>query len=309
MDEPNRPLSRSHSIMLLAFLCLFNACIPIKAVFLGAPDKKDILRFRSSKIEAGDDCFQFENDVSGIGPKIRVNEWSSGSPDFVSLDELNRHRPVRSFLVIRNDTLLYSFYGQGTTEMDVNASYSVAKSFTSALIGIAIQDGFIDSERDLVIDHVPELKDIPGAEDLRIEHLLNMTSGMKYRLKTDAVLYYGNDVKKALKHIEFECTPGTKQQYLNINVQLLGIILHRATGKKPSEYLSEKIWKPLGMCSNAIWTTDKKGEDLTFCCMGATALDYAKFGRLYLNQGNWNGSQIVPESWIERSIRTTRIIS
>jgi CubicO group peptidase (beta-lactamase class C family) len=93
-------------------------------------------------------------------------------------------------------------------------------------------------------------------------------------------------------------TPST----CSVDVQILGLILRRATGKKPSEYLSTKIWKPIHMCSNAIWSKDKKGEDKTFCCMGATALDYAKFGRLYLNNGNWNGEQIVPEKWVEKSV-------
>ena len=115
-------------------------------------------------------------------------------------------------------------------------------------------------------------------------------------------MYYGNDVTRTLKHVEFEHEPGTYQEYINLDVQLLGLILHRATGMKPSEYLSEKVWKPIDMCSDAIWTTDKKGEDKTFCCMGATALDYAKFGRLYLNNGNWNGTQIVPEAWVEKSV-------
>ena len=72
---------------------------------------------------------------------------------------------------------------------------------------------------------------------------------------------------------------------------------------KPSEYLSEKLWKPINMCSDATWTKDKKEEDLTFCCMGVTALDYAKFGRLYLKEGNWNSKQIFSKRWYDRSIR------
>ena len=83
---------------------------------------------------------------------------------------------------------------------------------------------------------------------------------------------------------------------------MLGLILQRATGKKPSEYLTDKIWKPLGMCSNATWTVDKKGNDLTYCCMGATALDYAKFGRLFLNKGNWDAKQIVSSDWVNKSV-------
>ena len=274
----------------------------MRGVFLGYPDHKDLHRFPSSEIIAGETCFEFHADVNAVASNLKVTDWSSGSPYFVTPDALNESRPVRSMLIIRNDTLLYDFYGQKTSATDVNASYSVAKSFTSAMIGIAIEEGKIKSVHDKVVDYIPELKGIAMSEKLEVEHLLNMTSGFKLKLITDAELYYGNDVARTLKHVEFEHEPGTYQEYINLDVQLLGLILHRATGQKPSEYLTEKIWKPINMCSDAIWTTDKKGEDKTFCCMGATALDYAKFGRLYLNNGNWNGEQIVPENWVEKSV-------
>lgn len=288
--------------MVILCLCTLSGCALIRGAFLGYPDHNDIHRFPSSEIVAGNECFKFHEDVNHVAQNLKVTDWSSGNPYFVTLDALNRSRPVRSMLIIRNDTLLYDFYGQKTSETDVHPSYSVAKSFTSALVGIAISDGKIKSVNDMVASYIPELNGIVGSEKLEIEHLLNMTSGIRAKLKTDAELYYGNDVTRVLKSVEFVRDPGTYQEYINLNVQLLGLILHRATGVKPSEYLSEKIWKPINMCTNAIWTTDTKGEDKTFCCMGATALDYAKFGRIFLNNGNWNGKQLVPEVWVERSV-------
>lgn len=273
----------------------------MRGVFLGFPDHKDIHRFPANTIQAKGDCFQFHADINAVAKNLRVTDWSSGSPFFVTLDALNTSRPVRSMLIIRNDTLLYEFYGQGVTARDVNPSYSVAKSFTSVLVGIAISEGKIKSVNDRVVDYLPELKDIPKAELLQVEHLLNMTSGIRHRLKADAIIYYGNDVSRTLKSVEFEHKPGTKQEYINLNVQLLGMLLHRATGMAPSEYLSQKLWQPMQACTDAQWTTDLHGEDKVFCCMGATALDYAKFGRLFLNNGNWNGQQLVPESWVQRS--------
>lgn len=281
---------------------LFCGCALVRGVFLGFPDHKDIHRFSSNAITASKDCFEFHQDVKGVMSGFRVTDWSTGSPYFVKLDELNRSRPVRSMLVIRNDTLLYRFNGQNTTLEELHPSYSVAKSFTSALVGIAISEGYISSVNQKVIDFVPELKHIPMSEKLEIEHLLNMTSGFRLKLKSVTELYYGNDVLKPLKWVEFAHEPGTYQEYVNLNVQLLGLILHRATGAKPSEYLSEKLWKPMQACTDALWTSDKNGEDKTFCCMGATAVDYAKFGRLFLNNGNWDGKQIVPAEWVERSI-------
>jgi CubicO group peptidase (beta-lactamase class C family) len=296
------PKVRFFSFLFVLFSLSLSGCALMRGVFLGYPDKKDLDRFPYSEITAGEDCFQFHGDVNGIVQNLKVTDWSSGTPYFVTLDALNESRPVRSMLIIRNDTLLYDYYGQKTSASDVNTSYSVAKSFTSAMIGIAIEEGKIKSVHDKVVDYIPELKGIPMSEKLEVEHLLNMTSGFKNKLGIDAELYYGNDVTRTLKHVEFEHEPGTYQEYINLDVQLLGLILHRATGKKASEYLSEKIWKPISMCSDAIWTVDKKGEDKTFCCMGATALDYAKFGRLFLNNGNWNGEQVVPEEWVQKSV-------
>lgn len=274
----------------------------MRGVFLGFPDSKDILRFPSSEITASGECFEFEKNSSRSLSRLRVTDRSTGSPYYVTLDKLNTTRPVRSMVIIKNDTLLYEFYGQETEHETLSPSYSMAKSYTSALIGIAISEGHIKSVNDKVVDYIPELKDVEMAEMLEIEHLLNMTSGFKLKLKTDMVLYYGNDVMKALKIIEFEHKPGTFQEYINIDVQLMGLILQRATSKKPSEYLEEKIWQPINACNDAIWTTDKRGNDKTFCCMGATALDYAKFGRLYMNNGNWNGTQVVPESWVNQTL-------
>lgn len=288
--------------LLLLLVTLWQGCVPVRALFHGRPDGRDIHRFPSSRIAAGDSCFLFHRDESGIGQRIRVNDWGSGTPSFVPLQGLMDAHSVRSLVVIRNDTVLFEGYGRGKTQSDVHASYSVAKSFVSALVGIAIEEGKLGSERDPVIDYLPELSHIPQAHELRISHLLNMTSGIRYRLRNDAILYYGNDVTKVLRNVEFAHRPGTFQQYLNINVQLLGLILHRATGMTPAEYLSTRVWQPLGMCSDALWTTDRKGHELTFCCMGATALDYAKFGRLYLNEGMWDGRRIVPREWVKRSV-------
>lgn len=270
----------------------------MRGLTYGQPDHKDIHRFPSSTISKSEECFEFAENLE-VGKRLKVSDWSNGTPLFVTLDKLSQTRPVRSFVVIQRDTILYQFHGLGTEESDVHPSYSMAKSYTSALIGIAIDEGKIGSVDELVSKYIPEVE----SEQLKIEHLLNMTSGIKHNPMIDAKLYYGNDVTSTLKFVEFAFEPGTKQEYLNINVQLLGLILHRTTGMKPADYLTEKIWQPIQSCDDAIWTEDRKGQNLTFCCMGATALDYAKFGRLYMQGGKWNDRQVVPEDWVKHSIR------
>ena len=119
----------------------------------------------------------------------------------------------------------------------------------------------------------------------------------------DADIYYGRDIWNGVKQIDFEQAPGKIQSYLNINYQLLGIVLERATGISPVKYLEEKLWKPLGMESDAFWSADKKNSlEKTFCCLNATAKDYAKFGKLFLSYGKWEGKQVINKHWIDQSI-------
>lgn len=288
---------------ILALSFLFNSCFPLKAIFLGRPDDKDIYRSKSTIIQAGNECFEFSKDLKQSGKNIKINDWTNDIPFFMPLDTFATTHKIRSLLVIQNDTLKYEYYGKKFQENELHSSYSIAKSFTSALIGIAIDEGFIKSEKEAVINYIPELKNELYAEQLTIEHLLNHTSGIQYNLATDAIIYYGKNSLKALEKITFETSPGTKQHYLNINVELLGLILNRATGMAPSKYLEEKIWKPIQMCNNGIWSVDKKNQlEKSYCCIGASALDYAKFGRLFLNKGVWNGNRIISESWHNKSI-------
>lgn len=261
-------------------------------------------RFESNLIEAGNDCFQFYKSENLSNQLLKISDWSKDIPFFIPLDSVAQTHNTRSMLIIQNDTIKYEYYKENLDENDLHSSYSIAKSFTSTLIGIAIDDGFILNEQELVNKYIPELTNLPNADKLTIEHLLNHTSGIEYNFAVDATIYYGDNIMQSLKRIKFETIPGTKQHYLNINVQLLGLILKRAVGISPSKYLEQKIWKPLGMCSNAIWSVDKKNQlEKTYCCLGATALDYAKFGRLYLNKGMWNGEKIFSSDWYNRSIR------
>ena len=107
--------------------------------------------------------------------------------------------------------------------------------------------------------------------------------------------------------MKIEYAPGTKFEYKSGNPQLLGLIIERATKKTVTEYLQEKIWQPIGAEFHASWSTDRKNNGLekTFCCINAAARDFAKFGRLYLKNGNWNGVQVVPEAWVNESTSPT----
>jgi len=288
----------------LCSICVCTACFPIRSMFLGFPDVSDQYRFHRDTIQQEGRPFHFaEVEDETWGERLRVNDWTTDLPVFKPIGQVLREHETNAMVIIRRDTILYEYYREGMHAGSLQASFSVAKSVTSALIGFAIQEGYIKGVDELIVDYIPELSKVDGAEYISIRHLLNQTSGIKYDFFLDSHLYYGNDIWKGIKRMKMERLPGTHQAYLNINIQLLGIIIKRATAQSPSEYLERHIWKPLGMESEAWWSTDKKGVPKTYCCMSATARDYARFGRLYLNRGKWNGEQLLEESWIEQSLK------
>lgn len=293
-------MRRIYSLVILLISC--SACFPIQSLFLGMPDAKDMNRFGQHKITTDTACFHFYNSLKPGNTPFKITDWTSDIPFFIPLGQTLQDHKVRSCIIIKNDTILSTYYGKGMDAQTIHPSYSLAKSFVSALIGIAIEEGAIGSELDLVVKYLPNLKGGVELEELNIKHLLNHTSGIKYDLPLDATIYYGTNIQKGIQRIKFADAPGTKQHYINVNTQLLGMVLEAATGQMLSQYLEQKIWKPLGMCQEGLWSSDRKGQERTFCCLGATALDYAKFARLYLKKGDWDGAPIISPIWHQKTI-------
>jgi CubicO group peptidase (beta-lactamase class C family) len=279
-----------------------QGCLPVRALFLTSPDHNDSKRFDSAIIKASEQPFHFYTANKRWEKQIKINDWTTDLPVFSAIEDVVAEHNTSAMVIIRNDTILTEYFKEDRPADEKHASYSMAKSVTSALVGIAIQEGYIGNVDELVKQYLPELNFHPYFDKLTIRHLLNHTSGIKYSLTVDAFIYYGKDVWKGIKQIDFDTLPGTKQSYLNTNSQLLGIVLERATKTTASQYLQSKLWQPLGMESDAFWSADNKGQAKTYCCLNATAYDYAKFGRLYLNNGNWQGKQIINEAWVKQSI-------
>jgi CubicO group peptidase (beta-lactamase class C family) len=227
-----------------------------------------------------------------------------------NLEELLERTGTRAFLIIKDDRLVYERYLQSSRE-DINTSFSVAKSFDSALFGAAIADGFIESVDDPVIQYVPEIAG-RGFDDLTIRNLLRMDTGIRYRseddvlapFSDDALTYYPPDLRKIALSVQKGSTPtGAAFHYNNFHPLLEGLILERATGKPVAEYLQERIWKPMGADFPASWSLDSEesGFEKMESGINARAVDYARLGLLYLHQGIWNGHQILPSAWIAES--------
>jgi CubicO group peptidase (beta-lactamase class C family) len=223
----------------------------------------------------------------------------------IALSELLRSTGTHAFIVVRDNQVLYEDYFNGYARDSLCTAWSVSKSVTSALVGIAISEGYIKSLDDPITNYLPELKG-KGFNAITIRNLLTMGSGIEYRIGffpwDEFVLagYYPNVRELLLSDLTIMEPPGQSFHYNNFNVELIGMILERTTGRRPSQYLQETIWKPIGMEYPATWSIDsaEDGFELTPILLNARAIDLAKFGRLYLNQGNWDGREIIPRNWV-----------
>lgn len=222
------------------------------------------------------------------------------------LDSSLQGTQTAAFLVIRNDSIIYERYFDGFDKNVILPSNSMAKSFTGTLVRIAYNEGKIKSLLEPMTNYIPELlKSDTNFKKITIQHLLDMRSGFnfnegRYDLKDDAIrIGLSPNLKKQLLKIKIAEPPG-RFRYQSINTQFLGMILERATGKKLSAYLEEKIWKPLGAEHDATWNVDSKKRKREFASAGLNAVprDFAKLGQLYLNKGRWNGKQIIDEEWV-----------
>lgn len=291
-------------ILYLFILVLISGCaLPLRGVMYLHPDLKDHKWLHAHEIKAPEEPFSFATaEPNDLGDRIGLNDWSpSVVPIWRSLNELVKAHPNQAMVIIRNDTILYSHYTDGNWKR-LNPSYSVTKSFTSALIGFALQDGLIKSLDENIDNYLPNLSPDARYKRLKIKHLLNHTSGIEHPLTVDGLFYYGKNLKRANNYIKFKNEPGTNQAYMNMNVWILGQLLEKVTNAPLDRYLEEKIWIPLGMESPARWTADKNEMIKPYCCLQATALDYAKFGRFYLQRGNWEGKQLLNQDWIDNTL-------
>lgn len=213
-------------------------------------------------------------------------------------------------MVLQGGKVRFEQYYQGETATDRHISFSVAKSFISALFGIAVSQGKIDIEQNAEV-YAPELKG-SGYEGVRIKDILQMSSGVAFNedyadLNSDInrfgrILSLGGSFNKFAASLQREVEPGTRRLYVSIDTQVLGIILTHATGKTISEYMSEKLWQPLGATSDAYWITDSEGMEMALGGLNASLRDFSRFGQLYLNQGQHKGQQIVPAQWWKDSL-------
>ncbi len=264
-----------------------------------------------------DDNKIFDNRIIANGNETQ--EWPTGKdyntarmPEFLS-SELTKLQSI-AYLIIKDDSIRYEKYWDGYNADKLSASFSMAKTFVSILTGIALDEGKIKSLDEPVGDFLPEFKQGEN-EKVTIRHLLTMSSGLNWDesyinpFSKTTKAYYGNDLYSLVSDLKVVEEPGKTFKYLSGNTQVLAFVLEKATGKKLSDYASEKLWIPMGATHAAEWNLDKKdGTEKAYCCFYSNARDFARFGKLYLNKGKWGTHQLVSEKYVEESIVPANLV-
>ena len=225
------------------------------------------------------------------------------------LDAFMQEQNSAAIVVVLDGQVVLERYGLDFDAQGRWTSFSVAKSFTSTLVGAAIQDGFIDSLDDPVTKYLPEMAG-SAYDGVTLRQLMTMSSGVRWNEdysdpQSDVALF--NDYHSTeegvdalvdyMRHLPREAEPGTRWQYNTGETNLIGVLVRRATGRNLADYLSEKVWAPFGMQQDASWLLSNTGSEISGCCIQASTRDFARFGLFAMGGGVADGVQVVPDGW------------
>ncbi len=253
----------------------------------------------------------FPNPVPDASTRYTLPETYFFADDARSVARLLERSGTGAMVIVHRGEVVYESYHHGKDSSSRFLAWSVTKSVTSALVGIAVEEGYIDAVSDPVTKYVPELTQTAYAQ-ATVEDVLEMASGVRF----DETYWIGTDVfrlqlavatdlsREVQGFVVSDHAPGTFNGYKSSDTQVLAMVLQNATGTTLTEYLQSRLWEPAGMTGSAEWLADKNGLEASYCCLRATVRDLAKFGLIYLNKGFYNGRQIVPEQWVLDSLNT-----
>lgn len=215
-------------------------------------------------------------------------------------------RKTCAFLVIKNGEIVYERYEQDYDKETISGSFSMAKTVNALLIGKLLEQGKITSLDDDVKKYVPQLTKIPEGK-LTIKDVITMSANLDWNesywniFSLTAESYYGNDLDKLMGKLALRSDnqQGKIWEYQSACTQILGYIIRNITKKSLAENANEYLWQPLGAESDAIWSTDKNGVEKSFCCINATARDFAKLGQMVLQNGNCDSVQLFDANYIK----------
>ena len=261
--------------------------------------------FDSVQISRGASAHSFERDLKELPQTYEYKGQTKAVASFLE------ETWTTGLVVILDRRMVFEKYYRGNNVTSKTISWSVAKSFVSALVGMAVGEGHINDIQQPVSDYAPSLRGT-GYEGVSIKDVLQMSSGIRFNEdygdffsdinRMGRAIAFNTSLDEFVGSLRRERTPGTFHHYISTDTQVLGMVLRGATNETLASYLQSRIWQRIGMESDAYWMIDCNGMELAFGGLNATLRDYARFGQLYLNGGEWSGKQIVPLAWIRASI-------
>ena len=289
-------------IALVAVLAIVYAALPYyarQALIHWMPVIDDLETFHRHTVHHN------PNDVWHWPLSSDYNRYRLTENDAHYLDSLH----TVSFLVIHHDSIVFESYRDGWNDTLTSNIYSATKTIVGLLTGIALDEGKIHRLDDPVSHYIPAYTKGMQA-DVTLRHLLTMSGGMAWDEAYASLFsvtthgYYGNDLYDLVTGLEVIDKPGVQYSYRSGETQLLAFVIEAATGQTLSEYTEEKLWKPMQAERDAYWLLDKKdGDEKAFCCFHTTARDVARFARLLLHHGNWQGRQLVSKAYMNELMR------
>ena len=247
-------------------------------------------------------------------PAATARALPAGEPLKIDMDVdayMQEHR-VAALVILQGGKLRQERYGLGFDGDGRWTSFSVAKSFTSTLVGAALKDGHIKSMNDKVSDYLPDLKG-SAYDDVSIRQLLTMTSGVQWNEDygdphSDVARFNNHKPEPGvealvsyMRKLPRAAPAGTRWLYSTGETNLIGLVLEAAIQKPLTQYLQEKIWQPAGMEQQATWLLSKTGKEISGCCVQAAPRDYARLGQFILEGAKVNGQSILPDGWLEEA--------
>ena len=202
--------------------------------------------------------------------------------------------------LFKNGRLIKELYAEGYSEDAVATSWSMAKSFYAALVGISIEKGEIghlDEKLSLYLDYFKD-----DRRDITIRQLLNMTSGLEMPSHEHEKMFFTKDHLAYAKRVKYEKAPDQVFEYNNVNSMLLADLLFQATGMPADFLLKERIFNKIGLNNATLWQ-DTTGNALTYCCIDTTVRQYARFGLLFARGGQWRGQQVIPKAYVDETFQ------
>lgn len=297
---------------MIAPLLLISCDSDTRNLIANLPKDQNVLFWTIEQRDAAFRVMEKLVDYNEIKAGDNVMALPAGDPLDLDVTQYMADQRTAGLIIIHDGQIRLEKYGLDFTQDGRWTSFSVAKSFTSTLVGAAIKDGHIKNIDDKVSDYIADLKG-SAYDDVTIEQLLTMTSGVAWTEdyedpKSDVALFINHEAEDGLdvtvsymRKLKREAPAGEKWVYKTGETNLIGVLVSEATGKTLSDYLTEKIWQPYGMETDAVWMTGTTGHEIAGCCISATLRDYARFGMFIMNGAKVNGEAIVPDDWIAKA--------